>query len=74
MYQVIKYFTDMQDNHHPYNVGDVYPREGMEATPERIEELSTNKNKQGEPLIKFVEEQAEPKKQAKRSVKKAAEK
>lgn len=74
MYQVIKYFTDMQDNHHPYNIGDVYPREGAETDPKRIEELSTKRNKQGEPLIRFTEDQAEPKKPAKRSVKKAAEK
>lgn len=59
MYQVIKYFTDIQDGHHPYNVGDSYPREGVEVTPERITELSTSRNKQGEPLIKIVEEQAE---------------
>ena len=25
MYRVIKYFTDLQDNNHEYNVGDIYP-------------------------------------------------
>lgn len=88
MYQVIKYFTDMQDGHHPYNVGDSYPREGVETTPERVTELSTSRNKQGVPLIRFVEEQVaedqvdaqaedqekKPKKPVKRSTKKAAEK
>ena len=59
MYKVIKFFTDMQDNDFPYDVGDVFPRENTEATAERIEELETSKNRQGEPLIKKV---ASPKK------------
>lgn len=56
MYRVIKFFTDLQDNNHPYNVGDIYPREGFEVLPRRIKELAGNKNRQGEPLIKEVED------------------
>lgn len=70
MYRVIKHFTDLQDNQHPYYVGDPYPREGMEVAPSRITELSTNRNRQGEPLIQLVEEVSKKK----RSTKKAAEK
>ena len=51
MYKAIKFFTDLQDNNHPYNVGDVFPRDGLEVTDARIAELSGSNNKQGEPLI-----------------------
>lgn len=56
MYKVIKYFTDLKDNHHPYNVGDVYPRVGLRVTDERIAELSSAANIQGIPLIEKVTE------------------
>lgn len=62
MYKVIKFFTDMQDNNFAYNVGDIFPRENKSVTDERIEELATSKNRQGEPLIKKV---ASPKNQKK---------
>lgn len=51
MYKVIKYFTDLQDNNYPYGVGDVYPREGLSVSDERIKELMSKDNKQGKPLI-----------------------
>lgn len=54
-YEVIAYFTDLQDGNHPYNVGETYPRKGLKPTAKRIEELSTAKNRQGIPLIKAVE-------------------
>lgn len=63
MYKVIKYFTDLKDKNHPYNVGDTFPRKGLKVDEERIAELSGNENKQGTPLIEKVE--------AKKAVKKA---
>jgi hypothetical protein len=54
MYKVVKYFTDLQDNNHPYNVGDVYPRKGVNVSPERVAELSGCNNKQGVALIEEV--------------------
>lgn len=51
MYKVINFFTDLQDNCHPYNVGDDFPRAGLEVSEERIAELSGKENKQGKPLI-----------------------
>lgn len=51
MYKVIKFFVDLQDNNHPYNVGDTFPREGHEVTEERLAELAGSNNKQGVPLI-----------------------
>ena len=63
MYKVIAYFEDLKDGRHAYNVGDEYPRNGVEATKERIEELSTTQNRRKIPLIKKVEEkQKKPKK------------
>lgn len=56
MYRVIHFFTDLKDNSHPYNVGDMYPREGVETNRKRIEELSSKFNLQGVPLIEFVED------------------
>lgn len=56
MYRVIKYFTDLQDNEHAYNVGDVYPRQGVVVSGERIAELASAENKQHTPLIEAVDE------------------
>lgn len=57
MYKVIKFFTDLQDKDHPYNVGDPYPREGLKVSEARIAELSGKENKQGTPLIEKVAQQ-----------------
>lgn len=70
-YEVIKYFTDLQDGNHPYEVGDTYPRDGLEPSLERVAELSGTDNKQGVPLIKAV---AERKKSAEKTVEEATEK
>ena len=59
-YEVIKYFTDLQDNSHPYNVGDIFPRQGKAVTEARIAELSGSNNKQHTPLIKEVAESVAP--------------
>ena len=75
MYKVIKYFTDLHDNDHPYNVGDTFPRVGVTVSDERLAELAGSNNKRGEPLIALAEEAQNdeaPKKKApaKRTVKK----
>ena len=64
MYKVIKYFTDLQDNDRPYNVGDIFPHKGLTVSAERLAELSSSNNKQGQPLIELVEEKAEAPKKA----------
>lgn len=43
-YKVVNAFADAHDNGHTYNVGDNYPRVGMEVSVSRFEELSTTKN------------------------------
>lgn len=55
MYRVIKYFTDLHDNEYEYHVGDTFPRKGIKVTKERLTELSTKENLQGEALIELVE-------------------
>lgn len=52
MYTVLVRFADLQDNGFVYNVGDTYPRKGIEPTADRIDELASDKNKRGLPLIK----------------------
>ena len=46
----------MKDNNYPYEAGDIYPREGLEVSEERLSELASDKNLRKEPLIKKVEE------------------
>lgn len=70
-YKVIKYFTDLQDNEHPYNEGDIFPRSGVTVSAERLKELSGSDNRQGVPLIEAVEEAEE--KPKKKRAKKTAE-
>ena len=50
-YTVIRDFTDLQDNNFKYRVGDEFPRPGMKVSDERIDELSTTKNRKGLPMI-----------------------
>lgn len=64
MYKVICFFTDLQDKDHAYNVGDTYPRKGVEVSENRINELLGSNNKQGKPLIKLVEKPKKEKKTA----------
>lgn len=71
MYQVIHFFTDLQDSNYPYNVGDIFPRNGMQVSEERLKELSGNINKQHKPLIKKMkskESQYEQKKYTKTEI------
>lgn len=60
MYKVIHYFTDMQDFDRPYHVGDVFPRNGMSVSDNRLAELSSKNNRQGKALIELVKPQNEP--------------
>lgn len=56
MYRVIEFFTDLHDNDHPYEVGDTFPRKGINVTDARIKELCGSNNKRHMPLIEEVEE------------------
>ena len=73
MYKVIKYFTDLQDNNRPYNVGDNFPHVdcGYPVTEQRLADLASDSNLQNTPLIQLVEEA--PKKPATKRAKKTTE-
>lgn len=64
-YRVIKHFVDMQDENFAYNVGDEYPRKGMSVLQSRINELASDKNRQGQPLIQEIPEASEKPKKTK---------
>ena len=72
MYRVKVYFTDLQDNNHPYTAGDTYPRAGLEVSADRLAELSGCNNLRKIPLIEKVkeaptEEAPKPKKRSKKT-------
>ena len=72
MYRVIKHFVDLQDNNYKYDVGDTYPRKGLNVLQSRINELASNKNLQKTPLIEEISDiEEKPKKEKKKSVEKA---
>ena len=52
IYKVIYPFKDLKDNGHIYNVGDIYPRDNVAVSKERLNDLKTSKNKIVKPLIK----------------------
>ena len=54
MYKVIEKFIDLQDDNYLYQIGDTFPREGLEVSEERLAELSSEANKRGIPLIRKV--------------------
>lgn len=58
MYKAIAFFKDLHDKSYKYRPGDEFPRPGLKVSPERIEELSTNKNRRGIPVIEKVAEEA----------------
>lgn len=56
MYKVIKAFMDMQDGNFAYKEGDEFPRKGTKILQSRYNELASNNNRRGEPLIVEVDE------------------
>lgn len=71
MYKVIKHFIDLQDNNYKYDVGDTYPRKGLNVLQSRINELASDKNLQKTPLIEEIPEAEEKPKKKTKSVEKA---
>ena len=56
-YVVIEYFVDLQDDNKEYKVGQKFPRPATKKiSAERLELLSTDKNRQGKPVIEKVED------------------
>lgn len=51
-YIVIEKFKDLQDHQYIYEIGEEFPRVGLQVTPERIEELASSNNLTKKVLIK----------------------
>ena len=68
---MIKHFIDLQDNNYKYDVGDTYPRKGLNVLQSRINELASDKNLQKIPLIEEIPEAEEKPKKKTKSVEKA---
>ena len=71
MYRVIKHFVDLQDSNHKYDIGDIYPRKGLNVLQSRINELATNKNLQKTPLIEEIPDVEDKPEKKTKSTKKA---
>ena len=69
MYRVVAYFTDLQDGNRPYNVGDTFPRDGLEVSEERLAHLASNKTRRGFPVIEKVTERKKPTRTSKKQQK-----
>ena len=59
-YEVIRDFSDLQDDGYIYRVGDVFPHGDDVVDNARLLELSTTANKRGMILIKAVREADDP--------------
>ncbi|TKC15683.1 hypothetical protein [Robertmurraya kyonggiensis] len=59
-YQVVKSFFDLKDNKRLCEVGEAYPREGLEVDEARFTELSTLSNPRREIFIEKIESEEEP--------------
>lgn len=55
-YRVLEDFSDKQDGRRPYKVGDIYPREGLDPSPQRVAELLGSENVRGRPIIEPIGE------------------
>ena len=64
-YKVLKFFMDGQDGNHSYIPGNIYPREGLTPSEERIAELASKNNRLGEILIEPVQSTAQKKEEEK---------
>lgn len=57
-YEVIRYFTDAQDGEHAYHEGDIYPRDGLNPSEQRIKDLMSGNNFQKVALIQMLKEKS----------------
>lgn len=67
-YKVLRFFNDLQDDNYYYETGSVYPRDGLDPSQNRIDELASAENKQGIPLIEEIKATEQPKSNGKRKV------
>lgn len=80
-YKVIKAFDDLRDAipvsggnfYHHYEIGDAYPRDGLEPDADRIAELAGPDNAQGTPLTLIMSDAVAEATQALEAAKKEAD-
>ena len=60
MYKVIEDFADLQDHEYIYHAGDEFPRFGVSVSEERVQELSTSRNRIGRALMGEPVEEEKP--------------
>lgn len=53
MYRAVTYFVDQLDGNHAYKPGDIFPRQGIEVSEERIKQLLNGDNNAN---LKCIEE------------------
>ena len=51
-YVAIRPFLDLQDNSYLYNIGDAFPRPGLQVSDKRFASLASGDNLAGQPVIK----------------------
>lgn len=56
-YKVLDTFADLTDKRYKYKTGDIFPRQGLEVSEDRIKELSGDNNKLKKPLIEEIPEE-----------------
>lgn len=57
-FKVLHRFIDLQSKNRVYEEGDIFPRPAnKKLSDERIEELTTSKNKRGKALIEEIKEE-----------------
>lgn len=56
---VIAPFVDLEDGHHMYRVGDIYPRAGLNVSEERIMQLLSTQNKAHKSFLERIAEQTD---------------
>ena len=64
-YEVIRHFRDALDGNYDYPLGSIYPREGLNPSEQRINELKSGNNQLKAKFIKPLAEKAkvEPEKE-----------
>lgn len=56
MYRAVTYFVDRLDGNHAYKPGDIFPRQGIEVSEERINQLLTGNNNANLVVIEEVKD------------------
>lgn len=56
MYKALEAFVDLQDGNRVYKPGDIFPRQGLSVSNERLAELSSPNNRRGRPVIVFIDD------------------